>query len=336
MSYDPFEIIKDSSIWYSSQQFSAVEKKDPQIRIGIIKEVYVDKATSDLRYLVEMRDKNDAILLNCRMMRKFGGAYNYEDVILRGYKTDDKPDNIAAFDAKAGDAVIVAALNGEMREGIILGGLTHSARTLSIPIDKGPYYKSEFNGIETSINDDGEYTLIFKAQPTNVNQLKDTPSHRIENPKYDDNIGGTFLKFDKTGSFEVNDRAKKDLQQIRIDKPEGFIVVNSGKISLKLTKKTEQVDLKSKILNITSDDNINIKTKQYKTEASEFFSVKSPKVALGKEGIELLDQLSKLVDALGKVKPISPLGPCTALIATPEWPDVANVQAKIKEITGSL
>jgi hypothetical protein len=96
------------------------------------------------------------------------------------------------------------------------------------------------------------------------------------------------------------------------------------------------VELKNKVLKIVSDDLIDQKTKKYATEASESAKIKSPKVAFGKDGVELLDQLAKLIDALGKIQNISPVGPCTLMSATPQWPEVEQIKAKIKEITGSL
>lgn len=332
---DPFNIVKDSTVWRSSVNFEAVSHKDPYMRLGIVKKVFRDEDTSDLRYLVGMRDQNDEIEVNCRLLRKFGGVYNYEDVVLHGYKIDDKPDAVQAFDAKAGDVVLVALLNGEAREGIIMGGVTHPARKSTIDITKGPQYKSEFNGVETSINQDGEYTLTFKAVPTNAKDLDNKPSKTIPAPKYDDKIGGSFLKFDKTGSWEVNDK-DKEMQSFRIDKPKGTIEINSGKIKLTLTKKDEKVELKCKVTDIVSDDKITAKTKEFKLEASTSVKVNSPKVAIGKEGIELLDQIYQAIQMLSLVTPISPIGPCTPLKSTPQWSGVSQVQEKIKEITGSL
>jgi hypothetical protein len=333
---NPFSIVKDSSIWQNSSAFSAVEHKDPYLRLAIVKKVFRDTRTSDIRYLVQVRDRNDAIELNARTMRRFGGAFNYEDIVNHGYRFDDKPDTTSSFEAKAGDVVLIAFLNGEAREAIILGGLTHPARKSTIDITKGPQYQSEFNGIETVINENGEYKVTFKAIPTNIKKLDEIPDKKLPAPEYDKKVGGSFLMFDKTGSFEINDKAESDLQNFRIDKPKGTVEINSGKIKLTMTKKGEKVELKCKILNITSDDNINGKTKEFKLEASKFVKINSPKVAIGKSGIELLDQLSKLIDAMGKVTPISPVGPCTPLMSTPQWPGVTGVQSKIKEITGSL
>lgn len=334
---NPFEIVKDSSIWQNSSAFSASNKKDPYIRIGIVKKVYREDRTTDIKYLVEIQDKNDPIQVNARLLRKFGGAYNYEDVVYHGYKFDDKPDPVRAFDAKAGDSVLVAFMNGEAREAVILGCLQHAARDTKVDITKGPQYISEFNGIETTINENGEYKVIFKAVPTNVKELDAVPSKKIAPPKYDEKVGGSYFWMDKTGSLELNDNEKeKGIQQVRMDKPKGTITINSGKIKLEMTKEKEQVTLKCKVLEVTSDDKITGKTKEYSMDASKSVKIKSPKVAIGKEGIELLDQIFQLVEMLGKVTPISPVGPCTPLMSTPQWSGVTGVQSKVKEITGTL
>lgn len=333
---DPFSIVKDSSIWNNSNAFSAVDKRDPYLRIGIVKKVYREARTTDIKYLVEVQDKNDSIEVNARLLRKFGGVYNYEDIVEHGYKFDDKPDPTRNFEAKAGDTVLVAFLNGQAREAVILGGLIHPARKSTLDITKGPQYQSEFNGIETRINENGEYTMTFKAVPTNVKKLDAIPQAAIPAPTYDDKIGGSFFQFDKTGSVEINDKDKNGIQNLRIDKPKGTITVNSGKIKLVMTKKDEKVELKCKLLDIISDDKITVKTKEFKMEATTSTKINSPKVAIGKEGIELLDQLFQMIEALAKVIPISPVGPCSAIGSSPQWPGVVDVQSKIKEITGSL
>lgn len=336
MNHNPFAIVKDSSIWQNSDVFEAVSQKDPYLRIGLVKKVYREKKSSDIKYLVEIQDRNDSIEVNARMLRKFGGPFNYEDYIYHGYKFDDKPDPTKAFDAKAGDAVLVAFLNGEAREAVILGGLIHPSRESKIDISKGPQYISEFNGVETSINNDGEYKLTFKAVPTNAKILNNKPQNKLPAPTYDTKVGGTYFHLDKTGSIEMTDQDQSGAQGIRIDKKNGTITIKSGNISLKMTKKEEQVDLKAKVLNIISDNKISSQTKESSLDASTSVKIKSPKVAIGKEGSELLDLIFQLIDMLSKVTPISPIGPCTPLISTPQWSQVAQVQTKIKEITGTL
>jgi len=333
---DPFDIIKDSSVWRQETDQKAISRRDPYLRLGIVKRVYRDTVTTDIRYLVEIRDMNNISEVNASLLRRFGGVYNYEDVILQGYKISDRPDPTSDFKAKAGDTVLLAFLNGQSREGIILGGVSHPARASALSIKDGPQYLSEFNGVENSINKDGEFTTTFKGLPTNIAQLNNTPSAKIPAPKYDLKVGTTFTKFDKTGSWETSDNATVDPQRVRIDKPNGKILINSGQVSLIFTKGSQDVSMKTKTLVVTADTSVTETTKDWSITASSTAKIKSPKVAFGTDGVELLDQLAQLVDALGKVTPISPIGPCTALSATPEWPAVDAIKAKIKEITGSL
>lgn len=334
---NPFGIVKDSSLWQNSDAFAAVNHKDPYLRIGIVMKVVREDRTSDIKYLVQVQDRNDSIPVNARMLRRFGGVYNYEDVVYHGYSYDDKPDPTRSFEAKAGDTVLVAFMNGEAREAVILGGLIHPARESSLPVGNGPQYQAEFNGVETSINDSGEYKLTFKAVPTNAAALNNKPSDKIPAPTYDTNVGGSFFQFDKTGSIELNDKsASGGIQNMRVDKPKGTITINSGNIQLTMTKSSETVALKCKVLNVNSADSITGNTKEYAMNATTSVKINSPKVAIGKSGVELLDQLSQLIDAIGKVTPISPVGPCTPLMSDPQWPGVTAVQSKIKEITGTL
>ena len=333
---NPFNITKDSSIWKTDSTVLAINEKDFSIKIGIVKDVVFDKDGGDVKYLVEVISNNVLIETYAIFLRKFGGAYNFEDIVYRGYKYSDNPDPVKAYDAKAGDAVVVAFLDGESRQSIILGAIKHEARKSKIDIKKGPQYLSEFNGVETNINEKGEYKLTFKALPTNLSKLLETPKNRIQDPIYDDKIGGSYFSFDEKGSIEFNDKDKQGFQNIKINKPDGKIEINSGKIKITLSKKDEKIESKSKILEIKSEDKVSVFTKETIIDSNKSVKIKSPKIAIGKDGIELLDQLFQLIEKLGAVQPISPLGPCTPLLATPQWSQVKEVQSKIKEITGGL
>lgn len=351
---NPFDTVKDSSIHYYSGDYSAVNSLDGLIRIGTIQRVYNDETTGELRYLVEAESHSDKIPINCVMLRRFGGIFNYEDYIYHGYSINDKPDPVSTSLAKAGDRVLVGQLNGQGREGVILGGLTHPARETTIQATSGPQYDAEFNGVHTSINVNGEWTLTFKGQPTNLAILNNIPSGVIPDPTYDTAVGTSFIKFDKTGSWTVSDNATSDLQSIFIDKPNGMTTVTSGQISLVLTKSAQSVVLTCKDSTINSSNSITENTTTYNimcqdlttgasssiTEmtssytlmASTSAKIVSPKVAIGFGPVELLMQLNLLITALGLVTPI----PLTPLAATPEWPAVVEIQTLIALITGSL
>jgi hypothetical protein len=243
----PFDIVKDSSIWFNTRSLSAARQLDSILYTGTVRSVANDAETGELRYVVEVYYRGDTIPTPCRMMRRFGGAFNYEDVVMQGYDYNS-PAGVAA---KAGDLVLVGLLGGQGREGVIIGGLTHPARK-SIKKDSGPQYKSEFNGVETLINNDGEYTLTFRGQPTNLSVLNSDPSGPVPAAKYDESVGTSFLKWDKTGSFTVSDSAKSDVQKFLIDKKNGTIELNSGKVSLKMDKGAQSMDINCQSYVLTS------------------------------------------------------------------------------------
>lgn len=328
--------VRDSSVWFDPSTMRRNGGRDPYLRIGIVKSVSIDPIQSDIRYLVEVQDKSDKINVNCRAMRRFGGVYNYEDMIDRGYNTNDTPDPVQNYESKAGDIVLVAFFNGEGREGVILGGLTHAARTVTIQPSDGPQYKSEFNGVETSINKDGEYVVTFRGQPTNLAQLNSTPRNKIPPATYDTAVGTSYYKFDKTGSFTVSDNSQSGVQSLKFDKPAGTITMLSGNISLKLSKGAESVEWLCKTMDTKAQDKWSASTKEYTVDATTRAYIKTPKVAIGTDAIELLDQLAKLIEALGGVQPISPIGPCSSLQSSPGWPGVDVVKGKIKQITGGF
>jgi hypothetical protein len=329
-------IVRDSSIWSHPETKAAYNRVDGLVRVGVVKGVFNDTETGELRYLVGVNSNGREIDTNCRLLRRFGGVYNYEDYIGHGYNIAGTPDTIAGYNAKAGDAVLVGQFNGQGREGVIFGGLTHAARTTTIQAIDGPQYDAEFNGIHTNINSDGEWTLTFKGQPTNLAQLNNVPSGPIAAPVYDTAVGGSFMKFDTAGSWTVSDAALTNPQSIAIDKPDGTTTIASGLISLVLNKVEQSVSLPCQDTTVNSSDSYALTTGAYSILASSSAKIDSPLVAIGHDGTELLDQITKLIQALSMVTPISSVGPCTPLGSTPQWTQVQQVQDLINQIKGSL
>lgn len=335
---DPFRIVKDSSIWKDDRYAGAVYRRDPFIRVGTIKRIFYDKRVGDFRYQVELIDKLDIVDVNARLMTRFGGVYNYEEFTLRGYKSDRDISEIIDLSIKPGDLVVVVFINGNSSDALIIGAIRHRTREHQLKAEDGPQYKSEFNGIETFINKDGEYRLTFLGQPTNLSKLNEKPSKQIDKPQRDKNTTGSYVLMDKTGSIEINDVSTKDggNQMLRIDKTGGTIKIKSGSIDITLTKKQEKIDVSCKTVDIKAKDLFTVSTKDTSIKSSSSVKINSPKIAIGKNGVELLDQIFQLVEAIGMLTPISPMGPCTAMQAAPQWSQVKQVQQKIKEITGSL
>lgn len=336
MVQNPFEKVLDTSIWQDAESLAVVNKKDPFIRIGIVLKVEEDTKAKDARYLVEVRDRNDKVTAWCRLMTRMGGVYNYEDFTVRGYTTSPLSAVLDYFAMKAGDFVVVAFLNGEAREGVILGGLKHPARSSKLKPADGPAYGSEFNGVETTINKDGEYTLTFKGVPINEALLKAPAAVPVLPPIYNPIITGSYIKLDKTGSIELNDKSIALPQSIKIDKSGGKIQMKAGMVEFSMDKFAQAVKLKSLTTEIESTVSIKQKTVQFAVDATATIKLKALKIAIGSDGVELFDQLIQLIDSLGKVQVVSPVGPCTPLMATPQWIAVELIKAKLTVLKGSL
>lgn len=334
MSYG---IVKDSSVWINPSDYSAVDKKNDSIRVGtVLKSKFIEEA-NETRYLVEVRDKNDKILMWCRPMFRFGGAHNYEDAVYSGFTDTPLSANSSTISGKAGDFVLVACLNGQGREGVIIGGLTHPARKSILKPDSGPAYTSEFNGVETKITEKGEYTLTYKGLPVNAALLKaPSTSAPIPPPVYNPTITGSYIKFDSTGSIEINDKAIALPQSIKIDKSAGSISIKAGPTELTMQKASQQVDLKCNILSINSKIQIKQETALFSVEAKTSIKLKAAKIAIGFGPIELIDQIIKLIDQIGLVVTQSPVGPNTPVSSSPNWTAIMLLKQNLTTIKGSL
>jgi hypothetical protein len=259
----PFDIVKDSSIWYNKTSLKATFQRETGIYTGTVKTAYNDSESGELRYTVEVYYRGDTIPVSCREVRRWGGVFNYEDSIYRGY-TYNAPSGVAA---KAGDCVLVGLLGGQGREGVILGGLTHPTRK-NLSVSNGPEYQSEFNGINTYINKDGEYTLTFKAQPTNLSDLNNAPNGPVPAPQYDTNVGGSYFKWDKTGSFTISDAAQSNPQSIFMDKKNSLIQIVTGNLKLGDSSATDAAVLGTTYRNGESQMNQNLSS--YLTQLGAF------------------------------------------------------------------
>jgi len=330
-------IIRDSSIWRSQQTTAATDRRDNNIRTGIVREVIFLTTHGEMRYIVEVNSENRRIPVLCTMLTRFGGPYNYEEYTLRSFKADENAASFGSYAIRAGDTVVVAFLNGKAKEGVILGCVRHPSRQVNIRSTTAQEYISEFNGVRKSINDQGEYKVEFRGVPTNAAKLNDPPKGDIiPIPTYNESVGTSFYKFDKTGSWIINDNAQSKPQFIKIDKSGGTISLSSGNVVLQMQKGAESVDLTTKITTINSQNTFTLSTKQYKTTASASVSIKSPKIAIGTDGTELIDQLIKLIDALALQTIITPVGPASPVNLAPQWSQILQVRTALNKIKGTL
>lgn len=263
-------IVDDSSL------YQHLMDEDYAIRVGMVREHIYIPSTGETQYIVEVKLKNVIFPMACVRSVKFGGLYNYEEFNHRGFNVGTNQSTIGDFRICPGDMVIVAAANGNAREGIILGSIKHPGRQEILPADDSISYVSEFNGLQKIINSLGEYRVTFKGTPTNIDKLSNTPDgSEYPLPTHDDAISYSYYQFDKTGSYVVSDNTDEDPQSIMLDKPNGKIVITSGKTSLVIDKKNESYEITNKKVTFNTQDEFNINTKKTTIKSTELFQLEA-------------------------------------------------------------
>lgn len=331
-------IINDSSVWRNKNQFEVAMKKDAAIRIGMVREKKFNTTTNTTKYIVEVFNSGNQILVACDRLDSFGGVFNYEEYTHQELKVENREvSSESKYSVRSGDVVVVAFANGDSREGIILGSIKHPGRKEKLSPSDGIAYISEFNGVENKINKDGEYRVTFKGIPTNIADLqKPSSGNDAPTPTYNTSVGGSYSEFDKTGSWTLTDSAQSKPQTIKVDKPNGKISIISGDVTVVIDKNQQLIDINTKDMKIAATNSIKQNTKEFTLDASTFTKIRSPKVAIGANGVELLNELVKLITYLGTVVVVSPVGFCSPLNSSNTWPNVLKVQQAINQIKGSL
>jgi len=270
-------IVKDSSIWVKPAAHVIRDNPDATIKLGIVRETVTIDKDKDISYIVDVWLGGKYTPIQCFRTSKFGGIYNYEEFTHRGFELDGSPSADSIMDYKQGDCVIVAYLMGDSREGVILAAINHPGRPKLFKEEDGVAYQSEFNGINTSINKDGEYKFTFKGQPTNLDKLSEISNGSIiAPPEYNEDVGFSYWEWDKTGSYLLTDNANDELAQyIKVDKPNGKIEIISGKTSFIIDKNEESYVITSKKVTFNAADEWSLKTKATNIESTEAINLKA-------------------------------------------------------------
>jgi len=313
---------------------------DTTIRKGIVRRVIVQKDITT--YQVDVEHEGKIVPVACTLMKRFGGAHNFEEQTLRPWLATAGgalgPGANGLHAARAGDIVVVGMLAGNSREGIIIGCMDHPSRKPKLKNNKVEFI-SEFNGLETSIINNGSYKVTFKGYaPTNEITLKLPPSGKpILPPVYNPLYGGSYYGFSKTGSYIASDG--KQFLKIHKNLVSGSIILKSGTSQIELGGNPVLGNFSVKsgkaVMDFTTTASIKAKL-GIKLEALQV-SIKGTQIAVGTSQFEIFKGLSDLIDALGNLIVTSPVGTCTPLMAAPTWlTAVVPLQLKLKLATGSL
>lgn len=311
----------DSSIRWDPVSYKSHNHKDDSIRVGIVREMRTNK-NGETRYIVEVHANGNQIPVSCKLMTRFGGAYNYEEYRIRPWAKLAPsgllpPTTASTYDLRSGDTVIVAFINGKAKEGIILGGVDHASRSSNLGDDIE--YLSCFNGLETKIDSSGAYTVTFNGSPVNE-ALLDIPGSPIAPAVSNPLTSGSFFKFDSDGSYTVSNGSDSSINitkgafggSMTIKSGNNTIELGGDPFASELNVSSDRINLKSSLeTTVTATTKVDVET----TEAN----IKAIRVSIGNDVIELVSGLIELIDGIGAVTVTSPVGTCTPIQSAPQW-----------------
>jgi hypothetical protein len=113
----------------------------------------------------------------------------------------------------------------------------------------------------------GEHLEYYKLD--DLERLMYFNGLKIFDAEYNKEIGSSYYKWDKTGSWLLTDNATKLPQSIQVDKTNGKISIISGKTSLVINKAEESYAITNKKTIWTSSEEFAISTKKLTINAQD-------------------------------------------------------------------
>ncbi len=338
--WTPFNNVQDSSLLMDSDASRTMHNGDYGLKIGIVAEIIELPRESEFGgfgYKVDVQHLGKEIPIICYHLTKLSGPHNFEEFSLRPWV--HFPRNLlppAASDdlgLRAGDKVVIAALDGNMSQGVILGTMRHHARKNFIPNGDAAYL-FRYNGLDKEIRQDGTYKVTWRGLPINDQLLNIPPTGaNPPAPVFNPSTSGSFYGFDNLGSYTVADG---NGQLIKIKKLSGNITLVSGDVRLEMGRThiagSDTIAMKTTNLKIESEETVIKGSSAVNIDGQEISL--NGKVSIGLGPIELLDTLIKLIDELGNVTVTSPVGTCTPILSSPNWAAVTLLKLQIEQIKG--
>jgi len=310
------------------------------IMTGIVVEEVEPKNTGETEYLVLANHRGNQVPMYCRRMSGIGGAHNYEEYNLHGY-TESPIEKEQKFKNLAGDTVIVAALSGNMSNGIILGGIRHPAREEVLEANGKSAYSCRINGILKEIDEDGALTFKFLGNFSANEAILSTPAGLpIQEFQEYPTKAGTFFGFDADGNFEASDGDSVSIKLTRGSTANvGDIAITAGSTTVTLAGNsgTQEVTISTEgEITISSDDNMTANAEEITINANKSMKLEAEKsMNLVSNGVDLVELLVELLDELGLTIVTSPNGPCSKFNEAPTWSKIQSIQDKLKKHVGS-
>ena len=191
------------------------------------------------------------IITNCRLASWLGGQFNYAERVL---KPNSKPLNEVPLKDQDGDIVFFQYVQGQKLAPIIvaMGTQPKDGDATGAKKDDGPRWVEQYNGVETTINKDGEYSLIAKGGELDMENNTFTPAENTQNSSItlDKDKKIIILAGDGT-SVELD--GQSDSINIKTNAGMNIIISGSG-VSINAgataTITADTIDLKAGLVNV--------------------------------------------------------------------------------------
>ena len=234
-----------------SNKISSLSKRfeNTALRIGVITECYeiddkknITKIVPEYTVITQESDGQMGVkyvtYTNVISADKVGGVADFFEYKLRATKVkidDHSQKNSHDFKKQNGTLVLLMCIDGFSEKAVIIGGVANSQnektqRKSTLTKENGLHLEGEYNGLNWQINKNGEFIITFKSPTDNDGKIIDK--------KY----SGTYVKIDKTGSFEIKDSKNST----RMDNDKGGITTS--------TKGDHSVSAESNIINKATKD----------------------------------------------------------------------------------
>jgi len=338
-------IVVDSSLYKDGESHGALDYSDTAIRVGIVRQsIEVDGVGT--KYLVEVFMGGNQVPVSCVPVTRFNSPYNFEEVRLKPWLRGPAasgfldPGAASTYNLRDGETVIVAFIDGDAREGIILGSIKHPSRETTTEENTLAYHSS-YNGLETKIDVEGAYTVTFQGSPLNDSIPIPPGTKEIPPADYNPVIAGSFFGFDNAGSFIIDCTNDIGANKVTITKDPagGTMKIESGQNIIDIAGNAAQGELTvttGKLAFDTFETSFKAQT-TFKVEATTGVSIKGLQVAIGNDTIELIDGLLQILDGIGQITVTSPVGLCTPIMASPQWASsIIPLIVKFNTLKGSL
>lgn len=261
---------------------------------------------------------NTTIYKNCIMSDGAGGVADFFQMKLRAVKDPKKTKAKGSFKNETGSLVKILCIDGFSEKAMIVGMVQNPSKKV-LTKEKGVHLEGEYNGVNYQVNKDGELTVTFRSATNDDGTVKNKDA------------SGSFFKFDKDGSFEIND---KNTESFRIDKKLKTIAMKAAKdisnttdANFNVTTK-ESINLKAtKDLIATIDGKVTIDAKQPSVfKCAGALTIEAPTVNI--QGTDMIMAQASQIQLLGN-QVIVGNGAVPAIVPTTQFVGIGNAGAPV-------